>query len=53
MQYLHTMLRVTDLNASMDFFCAKLGLIEVSRRDFPGGRFTLVFLAAPADAEAA
>lgn len=53
MQYLHTMLRVSDLDASLDFFCNKLGLVEVSRRDVERGRFTLVFLAAPQDEHAA
>ena len=50
MKYLHTMIRVSDLDASLDFFCNKLGLVEVRRSPFPQGRFTLVFLAAPADA---
>lgn len=45
MKYLHTMLRVEDLDASLDFFCNKLGLIETRRRDSEKGRFTLVFLA--------
>jgi lactoylglutathione lyase len=49
MKYLHTMVRVTDIDASLDFYCAKLGLIEISRKDIPAGRFTLVFLAAPGD----
>ena len=53
MQYLHTMLRVGDLDRSLDFFCNKLGLVEINRRDYPQGRYTLVFLAAPADVEAA
>ncbi len=53
MRYLHTMVRVKDLNAALDFYCAKLGLEEVSRFDNPAGRFTLVFLAAPDDVEAA
>ena len=53
MKYLHTMVRVTDLDASLDFYCNKLGLVEVSRSENPGGRFTLVFLCAPADREAA
>jgi lactoylglutathione lyase len=47
------MVRVTDLDASLDFYCAKLGLVEVSRSENPGGRFTLVFLCAPDDVEAA
>lgn len=49
MQYLHTMIRVTDLDAALDFWCAKLGLVEVRRIENDKGRFTLVFLAAPAD----
>lgn len=53
MKYLHTMVRVTDLEASLDFYCAKLGLTEVSRVENPGGRFTLVFLCAPGDEELA
>ncbi len=52
MKYLHTMVRVTDLAASLDFFCDKLGLKEVGRHDNEGGRFTLVFLAAPGDESA-
>ncbi|MEO0421441.1 MAG: lactoylglutathione lyase [Pseudomonadota bacterium] len=53
MQYLHTMLRVADLDAALDFFCEKLGLELISKRDYEKGRFTLVFLAAPEDAAAA
>jgi lactoylglutathione lyase len=53
MRYLHTMVRVKDLEQSLDFYCAKLGLVEVRRNDYPQGRFTLVFLAAPGDAERA
>ena len=53
MKYLHTMVRVRDLEASLDFYCNKLGLQEVSRVDNAGGRFTLVFLSAPDDVEAA
>ncbi len=49
MKYLHTMVRVSDLEASLDFYCNKLGLRQVKRRDHEGGRFTLVFLAAPGD----
>jgi lactoylglutathione lyase len=52
MKYLHTMVRVTDLDASLDFYCNKLGLVEVSRTEIPQGRFTLVFLAAPGDESA-
>ncbi|MDE2488825.1 MAG: VOC family protein [Alphaproteobacteria bacterium] len=51
MRYLHTMVRVTDLDASLDFYCNKLGLAEVSRTENPSGRFTLVFLCAPDDVE--
>ncbi|HEV2531922.1 VOC family protein [Phenylobacterium sp.] len=51
MKYLHTMVRVRDLDASLDFYCHKLGLQEVSRTENQGGRFTLVFLCAPDDAE--
>lgn len=47
MKYLHTMVRVTDLDQSMDFYCNKLGLIEVNRKEVEAGRFTLVFLATP------
>ena len=49
MNYLHTMVRVTDLDESMDFYCNKLGLVEVKRSEHEQGRFTLVFLAAPDD----
>ncbi|OFE11614.1 lactoylglutathione lyase [Pseudohongiella acticola] len=52
MKYLHTMVRVSDLDASLDFYCNKLGLREVSRRDNEQGRFTLVFLAAEGDEDA-
>lgn len=52
MKYLHTMVRIADLDASLDFYCTKLGLIEISRREHEQGRFTLVFLAAPGDEEA-
>lgn len=45
MHYLHTMLRVADLDAALDFFVGKLGLMETRRKDVPSGRFTLVFLA--------
>jgi len=53
MRYLHTMVRASDLDASLDFYCNKLGLVEVRRYDNEGGRFTLVFLAAPGDVERA
>jgi lactoylglutathione lyase len=49
MRYLHSMIRVGDLDAALDFFCAKLGLVEMRRIDNEAGRFTLVFLAAPKD----
>lgn len=49
MRYLHTMVRVSDLDASLAFYCGLLGLVETRRIDNPIGRFTLVFLAAPAD----
>lgn len=52
MKYLHTMVRVSDLEASLDFYCNKLGLEELRRYDNEKGRFTLVFLAAPGDEEA-
>lgn len=52
MKYLHTMVRVSDLDASIDFYCNKLGLEELRRFDNEKGRFTLVFLAAPGDSEA-
>jgi lactoylglutathione lyase len=51
MRYLHTMVRVSNLDAALDFYCAKLGLKEVRRLENGKGRFTLVFLATPADAE--
>jgi len=52
MKYLHTMVRVTDLDASLRFYCGALGLREVARKEVPQGRFTLVFLAAPGDESA-
>jgi lactoylglutathione lyase len=52
MKYLHTMVRVSDLERSLDFYCNKLGLEEIRRMDHEKGRFTLVFLAAPGDHEA-
>jgi lactoylglutathione lyase len=52
MKYLHTMVRVTDLDTSLAFYCDKLGLEEVNRVDVEAGRFTLVFLAAPGDPDA-
>ena len=53
MQYLHTMVRVRDLDASLAFYCDQLGLVETRRYDNEKGRFTLVFLAAPNDLERA
>lgn len=52
MKYLHTMVRVADIDASLDFYCDKLGLRELRRTDSEKGRFTLVFLAAPGDEDA-
>ncbi len=52
MKYLHTMVRVSDLEESLDFYCNKLGLNELRRIDNENGRFTLVFLAAPNDDDA-
>ncbi len=52
MKYLHTMVRVTDIDASLNFYCSLLGLREIRRRDNEQGRFTLVFLAAPGDEDA-
>jgi len=51
MRYLHTMVRVMDINASLRFWCEGLGLTEVSRREYPDGKFTLIFLAAEEDGE--
>ena len=53
MEYLHTMVRVRDLDRSLKFYCDHLGLVEIRRYDNESGRFTLVFLAAPGDAEKA
>jgi lactoylglutathione lyase len=53
MQYLHTMVRVSDLQASLEFYCDALGLVETSRTESEAGRFTLVFLAAPEDLDLA
>ncbi|MGD1912015.1 MAG: lactoylglutathione lyase [Rivularia sp. (in: cyanobacteria)] len=49
MEYLHTMVRVRDLEKSLDFYCNSLGLVEIRRKESEKGRFTLVFLAAPQD----
>jgi lactoylglutathione lyase len=51
MRYLHTMIRIADIDASLDFYCAKLGMVEVRRHESKEGRFTLIFLAAPGDEE--
>ena len=51
MRYLHTMVRVSDLDSALDFYCAKLGLKEIRRHENEKGRFTLVFLAASEDAD--
>jgi lactoylglutathione lyase len=53
MKYLHAMIRVSDLEASLDFYCNKLNLVEVKRTENEQGRFTLIFLAAPEDLEQA
>ena len=52
MKYLHTMVRVSNLEESLDFYCNKLGLEELRRVDVEAGRFSLIFLAAPGDSEA-
>ena len=49
MRYLHTMVRVTDIDQSLDFYCNKLGMVEVRRNENEQGRYTLIFLAAPED----
>ena len=53
MKFLHTMVRAQNLDETLDFYCDKLGLVEIRRHDSEAGRFTLVFLAAPADAASA
>lgn len=53
MKYLHTMVRVTDLDASLDFYCNKLGLVLTRRNEYPNGRFTLAFVSAPGNEDAA
>ena len=52
MKYLHTMVRVTDIDQSLDFYVNKLGLKEIRRMESPAGRFTLIYLAAPGDENA-
>ena len=49
MKYLHTMVRVSDIDSSLDFYCNQLGLVELRRHESEQGRFTLIFLAAPGD----
>lgn len=53
MQYLHTMIRISDVETSLDFFCNKLGLVMLRRTDYEKGRFSLIFLCAPEDEERA
>lgn len=53
MRYIHTMVRVRDIEASLDFYCNKLRMTEIRRKEFEAGRFTLIFLAAAKDVEAA
>lgn len=53
MEYLHTMVRISSIEDSLDFYCRKLGMTEISRMENEKGRFTLIFLAAPGDAERA
>ena len=52
MRYLHTMLRITDVDESLDFFCTKLGLEEIRRHEVEQGRFTTIFLAPPGPPDA-
>jgi lactoylglutathione lyase len=52
MEFLHTMVRVNDVDESLDFYCNKLGLVENRRKEVPDGKFTLIFLAAPATPDA-
>ena len=49
MRFIHTMVRVRDIDDSLDFYCTKFGLVEMRRKDVPEGRFSLIFLAAPKD----
>lgn len=53
MEYLHTMVRISDIDESLNFYCKALGMVEISRYDNEKGRFTLIFLAAPKDVERA
>ncbi len=52
MKYLHTMVRISDIDESLEFYCKKLGLIELRRKEVPQARFTLIFLAAPGNEDA-
>ncbi|RME94422.1 MAG: lactoylglutathione lyase [Alphaproteobacteria bacterium] len=52
MKYLHTMVRISDVEESLDFYCNKLGLVELRRREDETGRYTLIFLCAPGDESA-
>lgn len=53
LHYLHTMVRVSNIDSALDFYCKKLGLVEIRRHDSEAGRYTNIFLAAPGDAGAA
>lgn len=53
MEYLHTMVRISNIDESLDFYCNTLGMVEISRTESEKGRFTLIFLAAPNDAQTA
>jgi len=53
LEYLHTMVRISDIDASLDFYCGALGMEEISRYENEKGRFTLIFLAAPGDSDRA
>ena len=53
MRYVHSMVRISDVDASLDFFCNKLGLVEIRRHDSEAGKYTNIFLAAPADVDRA
>ena len=53
MKFLHTMVRVADVDAALDFYCTKLGLVQVRRSDYEKGRFSLIYLAAPEDEQRA
>ena len=53
MRYAHTMIRISDVDESLDFWCNKMGMVEVRRNEFPDGKFTLIFLAPPHDEKSA